>query len=506
MLDIAYSVAGDRIEGAIYKPSKVERGKAVDGLREEVTSAILEKYEDASEFAIDQAFDFMQKKAFRKSIFEKGIRADGRKIDELRQLSAEVDLMPRSHGSALFARGETQALGLCTLAPADEAQFIDAYTGGEEEKSFLLHYHFPPFSVGETGRMGGLNRREIGHGALAERSIKPALPDKDDFPYAIRVTSEVMESNGSTSMASVCAGTMALLDAGVPLKRPVAGISVGLVTEMDDSGNITDYKRLLDIIGSEDFFGDMDFKLCGTEQGVTGFQLDLKLTGLPITILNEAIQQATEARTKVLAVMAEGIKGPAEISPHAPRIESIKINPEKIGNVIGPGGKIIKGIQAETGAEINIEDDGTVRIYAIKKESLDRALEMVNNITAEIELDKIYQGKVVSTTNFGAFMEVLPGQDGMIHISELADFRVDQVEDIVSVGDVIYAKCIGIDDKGRVKMSRQAALAERGEQHIDDALREKASAKRAERSSKGGNDDWSPSDGDKRNKRRNNRR
>jgi polyribonucleotide nucleotidyltransferase len=506
MLDIAYSVAGDRIEGAIYKPSKVERGKAVDGLREEVTNAILEKYEDASEFAIDQAFDFMQKKAFRKSIFEKGIRADGRKIDELRHLSAEVDLMPRSHGSALFARGETQALGLCTLAPADEAQFIDAYTGGEEEKSFLLHYHFPPFSVGETGRMGGLNRREIGHGALAERSIKPALPDKDDFPYAIRVTSEVMESNGSTSMASVCAGTMALLDAGVPLKRPVAGISVGLVTEMDDSGNITDYKRLLDIIGSEDFFGDMDFKLCGTEQGVTGFQLDLKLTGLPITILNEAIQQATEARTKVLAVMAEGIKGPAEISPHAPRIESIKINPEKIGNVIGPGGKIIKGIQAETGAEINIEDDGTVRIYAIKKESLDRALEMVNNITAEIELDKIYQGKVVSTTNFGAFMEVLPGQDGMIHISELADFRVDQVEDIVSVGDVIYAKCIGIDDKGRVKMSRQAALAERGEQHIDDALREKASAKRTERSSKGGNDDWSPSDGDKRNKRRNNRR
>ena len=482
MLEIAYSVAGEKIEEAIYKPSKIERGKAVDALREEVTNAILEKYEDATEFAIDQAFDFMQKKAFRKTILEKGIRADGRQVDELRPLSAEANLMPRSHGSALFARGETQALGLCTLAPADEAQYIDAYTGGEEEKSFLLHYHFPPFSVGETGRMGGLNRREIGHGALAERSIKPALPNQDDFPYAIRVTSEVMESNGSTSMASVCAGTMALLDAGVPLKRPVAGISVGLVTEMDDSGNIKEYKRLLDIIGSEDFFGDMDFKLCGTEKGVTGFQLDLKLTGLPIEILNEAIHQAAEARTKVLAVMAEGIDGPAEISPHAPRIESIKINPEKIGNVIGPGGKIIKGIQAETGAEINIEDDGTVRIYAIKKESLDRALEMVNDITAEIEIDKIYQGKVVSTTNFGAFMEVLPGQDGMIHISELADFRVEQVEDIVKVGDVIYAKCIGIDDKGRVKMSRQAALEERGEQHIDDALREKAAAKREERS------------------------
>jgi polyribonucleotide nucleotidyltransferase len=315
-----------------------------------------------------------------------------------------------------------------------------------------------------------------------------------------------MESNGSTSMASVCAGTMALLDAGVPLKRPVAGISVGLVTEMDDSGKIKEYKRLLDIIGSEDFFGDMDFKLCGTETGVTGFQLDLKLTGLPIEILKEAIHQAAEAREKVLAVMAEGIAGPAEISPHAPRIESIKINPEKIGNVIGPGGKIIKGIQAETGAEINIEDDGTVRIYAIKKESLDRALEMVNNITAEIEIDKIYQGKVVSTTNFGAFMEVLPGQDGMIHISELADFRVEQVEDVVNVGDVIYAKCIGIDDKGRVKMSRQAALEERGEQHIDDALREKAQAKREERSKRGNDEDWSPSDGDKKNRRRNNRR
>ncbi|MEC7861066.1 MAG: polyribonucleotide nucleotidyltransferase [Verrucomicrobiota bacterium] len=501
MLEIAYSVAGDRIEDAIYQPSKVDRGKAVDALREEVTNAISEKYENASDFAIDQAFDFLQKKAFRKTLLEKGIRADGRQIDELRPLSAEVNLMPRSHGSALFARGETQALGLCTLAPADEAQFIDAYTGGEEEKSFLLHYHFPPFSVGETGRMGGLNRREIGHGALAEKSIKPSLPDQDEFPYAIRVTAEVMESNGSTSMASVCAGTMALLDAGVPLKRPVAGISVGLVTETDDSGEIKEYKKLLDIIGSEDFFGDMDFKLCGTNEGVTGFQLDLKLTGLPITILHEAIHQATEARQKVLEVMAAAINDPSELSPHAPRIESIKINPEKIGNVIGPGGKIIKGIQAETGAEINIEDDGTVRIYAIKKESLDRALEMVENITAEIEIDKIYQGKVVSTTNFGAFMEVLPGQDGMIHISELADFRVEKVEDVVNVGDIIYAKCIGIDDKGRVKMSRQAAMAERGEEHLDDALREKASTRRDENNGK----EWSPSDGENRNRRGGNR-
>ena len=501
MLDIAYTIAGDRIEEAIYKPSKVERGKAVDVLRKEVSAAIAEKYEDASDFAIDQAFDFLQKKAFRKTIFDKGVRADGRKIDELRELSAEVNLMPRAHGSALFARGETQALGLATLAPSDEAQFLDAYTGGEEEKSFLLHYNFPPFSVGETGRMGGLNRREIGHGALAERSIKPSLPDQDEFPYAMRVTSEVMESNGSTSMASVCAGTMALLDAGVPIKRPVAGISVGLVTESDEDGNIKDYKRLLDIIGSEDFFGDMDFKLCGTSEGVTGFQLDLKLTGLPLSILNEAIHQATEALGKVQEVMAQAISSPAELSPHAPRIESIKINPDKIGNVIGPGGKIIKGIQAETGAEINIEDDGTVRIYAIKKDSLDRAMEMVENITAEIQIDKIYQGKVVSTTNFGAFMEVLPGQDGMIHISELSDFRVDRVEDVVNVGDVIYAKCIGIDDKGRVKMSRQAAMEERGEQHLDDALREKAEKNRGQRNSGGDGGDWSPGDGERRGRR-----
>jgi len=463
LLEVAYEVAGDRIEDAIYAPSKVERGKAVEALRKEVSAAILEKNPEAGDFEINQAFDYLQKKAFRISIFDKGKRCDGRSIGDLRALSAESGMIPRSHGSALFARGETQALALATLAPTDEAQFIDNYTGGEDTKRFILHYNFPPFSVGETGRMGGFNRREIGHGALAERSIEPVIPSADDFPYSLRVTSEVMESNGSTSMASVCSGTMALLDAGVPLIRPVAGISVGLVTDIGDDGTLKRYHTLLDIIGSEDFFGDMDFKLCGTSEGVTGYQLDLKLPGVSLSILEEAIHQAKEARGKVLGVMAEAINTPNEISPYAPRIELVKINPEKIGELIGPGGKNIKAIQAETGADVNIQDDGTVHIYSTKKESLDRAVELVSAVSAEIEIDKVYTGKVVSTTNFGAFMQVLPGKDGMIHISELADRRVKTVEEIVKVGDVVTAKCIGIDDRGRVKMSRKAVLKEKGE-------------------------------------------
>lgn len=461
LLDIAYEVAGDKIEDAIYKPSKVERSKAVGALKKDLKVAVLEKFPEAGDFEISQAFDYLQKKAFRVSILDNGKRCDGRGENDLRELYGEAGLIPRTHGSALFARGETQALALATLAPADEAQYFDNYAGGEDSKRFILHYNFPPFSVGETGRMGGINRREIGHGALAERSIEPVIPSVEDFPYAMRISSEVMESNGSTSMATVCSGTMALLDAGVPLIRPVAGISVGLVTEFDDSGEMKRHQTLLDIIGSEDFFGDMDFKLCGTSEGVTGYQLDLKLPGLPLAILEEGIHKAKAARGIILEKMAESVAEPQAISPHAPRIESVKIDPDRIGELIGPGGKVIKGIQAESGAEINIEDDGTVHIYAIKKEGLDRAMEMVKEIFAEIEIGETYTGKVVSTTNFGAFMQVLPGKDGLIHISELADFRVNEVEDIVKVGDVITAKCIGIDDRGRVKMSRKAALIEK---------------------------------------------
>jgi polyribonucleotide nucleotidyltransferase len=341
---------------------------------------------------------------------------------------------------------------------------IDAYGGGEQSKRFILHYNFPPFSVGETGRFGGASRREIGHGALAERSVEPVVPKEEDFRYAIRVTSEVMESNGSTSMASVCSGMLALMDAGVPIKTPVAGISVGLVTENDETGNLTRYNLLTDIIGAEDHFGDMDFKLCGTRQGVTGFQLDLKLPGIGHKILAEAIYRARDARGKILDIMAGALAEPrAELSKYAPRIETIKINPDKIGALIGPGGKTIKGIVAETGAEINIEDDGSVHIYATSGESMARAKEIIGGMTKEIEIGQTYHGRVVSIKDFGAFVEVFPGKDGLVHISELADFRVRRVEDVAKIGEMIWVKCIGIDDKGRVKLSRKAALKERGE-------------------------------------------
>ncbi len=480
LLEVAYQVAGDRIESAIYRPGKVERAKAVGALRDEVAAKITELHPDATAFEISQAFDYLQKKAFRVSILDKQQRCDGRGADQIRPLTGEVGLIPRVHGSALFSRGETQAVALATLAPADEAQEMDTYAGGPGSKRFILHYNFPPFSVGECGRFGGQNRREIGHGALAERSIAPVIPPQSTFPYAIRISSEVMESNGSTSMATVCSGSMALLDAGVPLLRPVGGISVGLVSEYDENNQMKRYLTMLDILGSEDHFGDMDFKLCGTEQGVTGFQLDLKLPGIPLSILEEAVDKAKTGRVEVLGVMNASIADPKPLSPYAPRIEIVKINPDKIGELIGPGGKNIKGIQAESGAEISIEDDGTVYIYAHRKESMERAVEMVTGISAEVEVGKVYTGKVVSTTNFGAFMRVVGSKDGLIHISELADFRVKTVEDVVKVGDVVTAKCIGIDDKGRVKMSRKAAMKEMDQQAAESAPAEAEVAMAAE--------------------------
>ncbi len=463
LLEVAYSIAGDRIEGAIYNPTKVARSKAIDALRSEVAAAIVAKFPEATKFEVSQAFDYLQKKAFRVSILDKQVRADGRSPDAIRPLSAEVGMLPRSHGSAIFQRGETQAVALATLAPAEEAQDLDGYTGGETSKRFILHYNFPPFSVGETGRTGGMNRREIGHGALAERSIEPVIPNVHDFPYAIRVSSEVMSSNGSTSMASVCSGVLALMDAGVPIRKPVAGISCGLVTEYHGD-HLVRYTMLTDIIGSEDHFGDMDFKLCGTDTGVTGFQLDLKLPGIPLRMMEEAVYRTRDARMVVLEAMAAALAAPrAELSKYAPRIETIKINPEKIGMLIGPGGKNIKGIVAETGCEINVDDDGIVRIYSNNPEGMARAKQIIDGMFAEMEVGTIYQGKVVTIKEFGAFVEVLPGKDGLCHISELADFRVNRTEDVVKMGDTIWVKVIGIDDKGRVKLSRKAAMKERGE-------------------------------------------
>jgi polyribonucleotide nucleotidyltransferase len=465
LLEIAYQVAGNRIEGALYtEEGKVARAKAIETLREEVKKAILEKHPETDAFSISQAFDYVQKKAFRVSILEKQKRVDGRGYQDLRPISCEVGVLPRAHGSAIFQRGETQALALATLAPIEEAQMIDAYGGGEQSKRFILHYNFPPFSVGETGRTGAPGRREIGHGALAERSLEPVVPSENEFRYAIRISSEIMESNGSTSMASVCGGMLALMDAGVPMRGIVAGISVGLVTEQGDDRQLKRYELLTDIIGSEDHFGDMDFKLCGTDNGITGYQLDLKLPGISHKIMAEAITRAKEARTKILQIMRGTLDQPrTELSKYAPRIETIKINPEKIGALIGPGGKTIKGIVAETGAEINIEDDGSVHIYATSGESMQRAKEIIGGMAKEIEIGQTYQGRVVSTKEFGAFVEVLPGKEGLVHISELADFRVKRTEDVVKAGDMIWVKCIGIDDKGRVKLSRKAALRERAE-------------------------------------------
>ncbi len=467
LLEIAYSVAGDRIEAALYTSGKVARSKAVGALRQEVEAAIKAKFPEATPFTVGQAFDYLQKKAFRISILDRKQRCDGRGLHDLRKLEAEVGMLPRAHGSALFQRGETQAMALATLAPADEAQNLDTYAGGEGTKRFILHYNFPPFSVGETGRFGGMNRREIGHGALAERSVRPVIPPENEFPYAIRVTSEVMESNGSTSMASVCSGVLALMDAGVPIKRPVAGISVGLVTEHDGDGALKRYTTLMDILGSEDHFGDMDFKLCGTEKGVTGFQLDLKLPGLSLDILKQAIDEATEARVTILGVMNGALASHrTEMSPYAPRIETLKIPQDKIGLLIGPGGKTIKGIVAETGAEINIEDDGSVHIYSSNGDSLRRAKEIISGMTKEIDIGELYQGTVVTIKEFGCFVEVMPGKDGLVHISELADFRVNRVEDVVKVGDSIWVKCIGVDDRGKVKLSRKAAMKDRDQDAV----------------------------------------
>ncbi|HEY1663657.1 MAG TPA: polyribonucleotide nucleotidyltransferase [Verrucomicrobiae bacterium] len=462
ILKEAKSLAGDRFVPALLTPGKLARESAVKAIQDEVGAKLLEKFgaEKVTEFVVKDAFYYIQKEAVRSLILDSGKRLDGRGFDQVRPISSEVGILPRAHGSAIFSRGETQALTLATLGTGDDIQEFDAFTGGETEKKFLLHYNFPNFSVGETGRISGPGRREIGHGALAERSIEPMIPTKD-YPYAIRITSEVMESNGSTSMASVCGGTLALMDAGVPMIRPVAGISVGICTEYSGS-QIAKYKLLTDIIGWEDHYCDMDCKIAGTEKGITGFQLDLKLKGIPHGMMVETIEKARVARMHILAEMAKTLAEPRkELSKYAPRIEVIHINPEKIGALIGPGGKNIKKLVEESGCEINIEDDGTVNIFSVSPEGMKIARDAITGMTAEAEIGKVYRGKVVTIKEFGAFVEFLPGKDGLVHISELANFRVKKTEDIVKVGDEIAVKCLGIDEKGRVRLSRKAAMEDR---------------------------------------------
>lgn len=456
ILEEALAIVGQRIVSSMLTPSKLEREAQVNALREEVVTTLTPRYPDISQFEINQAFEYIQKRALRDSAINENKRCDGRGLDKVRAIEGEVGFLPRSHGSSMFQRGETQAVILATLGSPEDMQDMDNYGGGENTKSFILHYNFPPFSVNETGRFGTPGRREIGHGALAERSLEPMIPNGPEFPYTIRLSSEIMESNGSSSMATVCGGTLALLDAGVPMKAPVAGISIGLVKEKEK------YVLLTDIIGAEDGLGDMDFKVSGTRAGITGFQLDLKLAGLPFSIMKEAIAAAQKARMEILDVMAKIIAQPrSQLSPYAPKIKVMKINPEKIGAVIGPGGKIIRKIQEETGAEISIEDSGEIKIYCSSQEAIDRAHAMIEGIVGDIEVGKTYRGRVVTIKEFGCFVEVMPGKDGMVHISELANMRVNKVEDICKVGDEMWVKCVGVDEKGRVRLSRKAAMADK---------------------------------------------
>ena len=456
---------GEGIASATRIGDKQERNAAIDELKDKAEEALKEKLgEDAYNPAqLSMAMEELQEVAYRAPILATGERSGGRGPNELRELKSEVGLIPRVHGSALFSRGETQALVFATLGPTNEAQRLDAVTGGPESKSFMLHYNFPPFSVGESGRFGFTGRREIGHGALAERSLLPVVPAEDHFAYSIRIVSEVMASNGSTSMASICGGCLALMDAGVPIADPVAGISCGLVTENDEEGKIAKSVILTDILGEEDHFGDMDFKIAGTRNGITGFQLDLKINGLPLDLVKDSVAQSREARLAILDSMAETIDKPREnVSENAPRITTIQINPEKIGALIGPGGKNIRRIVEITGAQVDIDEDnsGKVNIYATSEEAMNRAIQEIDLACGEIEEGKIYRGIVKGVKEFGCFVEALPGQEGLVHISELADFRVKRTEDVCKPGDEMVVKCIGIDEKGRVRLSRRAALEE----------------------------------------------
>ena len=448
------SLVDKAVEGKLADAMSPEGGKAEMGarlgvLKDSVAAEIGEEYDGED---VSEAFETFVEKEFRRRIIEFGERPDGRSLKEIRPLLSETGISPRAHGTGLFQRGETQVLAFTTLGPVGDKQKIDNLTP-VEFKRFMLHYNFPPFSTGETGRMF-TGRREIGHGALAERAIASVLPSEDDFPYVIRVVAECLSSNGSTSMASTCASILALMDAGVPIKKPVAGISVGLVT--DDNGR---FVTLTDIQGMEDHFGDMDFKVAGTADGITAIQLDIKVQNIGYEVIEQTLAQAKEARLEVLAKMAEAIDAPrAEVSQYAPRMTSVKIPVSKIGAVIGPGGKTIRGIIEETGAQVDVQDDGTVFVSSVDGDAAKRAVEMIENLTKEAKIGDIYTGKVVRIMGFGAFVQILPGQDGMVHISELSDHRVESVEDEIEMGQELTVQVIDIDPQGKISLSRRSLL------------------------------------------------
>ncbi len=453
-------VSPEEMEEAVFTDDKQTREGNIAAITEKLEEAFAENEEWLA--LLGDAIYQYEKKTVRKMILKDHKRPDGRAITEIRPLAAEIDLLPRVHGSGMFTRGQTQILNACTLAPLSEAQKIDGLDVNETSKRYMHHYNFPSYSVGETKPSRGPGRREIGHGALAERALVPVLPTEEEFPYAIRTVSETMESNGSTSQASICASTLSLMAAGVPIKAPVAGISCGLVTgETDD-----DYIVLTDIQGLEDFFGDMDFKVGGTHKGITAIQMDIKIHGLTRPIIEEAIARTREARLHILDnVMKPVIAEPRkELSPYAPKIEQIMIDPSKIGDVVGKQGKVINKIIEETGVKIDITDDGAVNVCGTDKEMIDKAISIIRNIVTELEPGMVMNGKVVRIMNFGAFVELAPGKDGMVHISKLSDKRVGKVEDVVNIGDEVTVKVIEIDKMGRVNLSmRPADLAPKSE-------------------------------------------
>ena len=446
----------ERIRAAKQITGKVERNEAVAKIKEELLAELCPEGVQEPKYTpgqVGEAFYKVEGKIQRELILA-GRRPDGRRIDEVRALSIEVGVLPRTHGSALFSRGETQAIVTTTLGTPRDEQIIDGLLE-EYTKKFILHYNFPPFSVGEIRPIRGPGRREIGHGALAEKSLEVVMPPVEKFPYTVRVVADITESNGSTSMATVCGGSLSLMDAGVPIKAPVAGISIGMVSDSDR------YILLTDIIGEEDFHGDMDFKVAGTAAGITGILLDMKARGISQDRIVAALDRARTARLYILAEMTKVLDRPrADINKYAPRMFTLKINPEKIGKVIGPGGKTINKIQNDTGATIDIEDDGTVYIACVDAKGAEDARKAVEDLTTEVEVGKIYTGKVVSIRDFGAFIEILPGQDGLCHVSELDEKYVKNVTDVVKVGDTVTAKVISIDEQGRVKLSRKAAMRE----------------------------------------------
>lgn len=444
-----------KLQQALEIPEKLERYKRLAEVKSEVVPAALVEFPDKQK-DIKAAFEELKKNVFRGLVIHKERRIDGRGLKDIRPITCEVEALPRTHGSAIFTRGETQALVVTTLGTASDEQRVDALIG-EHFKKFMLHYNFPPFSVGEVKFLRGPGRREIGHGNLAERALLPVLPVDENFPYTIRIVSEILESNGSTSMASVCGGSLSMMDAGVPLKAPVAGIAMGLIKEGEH------VRVLSDILGDEDHLGDMDFKVAGTADGVTSLQMDIKISGVNRDVMGQALHQAKEGRMHILGIMNQTLSSArTSVSGHAPRIVTIHVRPEKIREIIGPGGKVIRGIIEATGVKMDVEDDGSVTIASSDEEAARKAIEMVQRIAAEAEIGKIYKGTVRKIVEFGAFVEILPGTDGLVHISQLAPERVRKVTDVLKEGDEVMVKVLEIDRQGKIRLSRKEALEEMG--------------------------------------------